>query len=232
MTDVANGAGSRLLVDVRAGDRRAERHVIQRHAAAECSSCALAVAHAASGWTDVVADVAAPHLAKTLTGRLGVVIADIANPAVPARRSALQPATARTLRACAAYPAAAYAAQALHGGARCCRPPRRVRAVHGGSRLECAPPCRHGRGGDVSDDDPETAGQGLCEIWGGYFGNNVCPVTCSMCDGWGVARAFCACMTLDDVSFGAAITGPHIHHEATACSICDISHCQLETCHR
>ena len=36
----------------------------------------------------------------------------------------------------------------------------------------------------VSDDDPETAGQGLCEIWGGYVGNNVCPVTCSMCDGW------------------------------------------------
>jgi hypothetical protein len=51
-----------------------------------------------TGQIDVVAGVAAPDLAKTLTGRLGVVIADIANPAVPARRSALQPATAWTLR--------------------------------------------------------------------------------------------------------------------------------------
>jgi hypothetical protein len=29
----------------------------------------------------------------------------------------------------------------------------------------------------VSDDDEETAGLGLCEIWGGYVGNNVCPIT-------------------------------------------------------
>jgi hypothetical protein len=38
-------------------------------------------------------------------------------------------------------------------------------------------------------------------------------------------------MTLDDVSFGAAITGPHIHQKASACSICDISHCHSDTCH-
>jgi len=101
-----------------------------------------------------------------------------------------------------------------------------------GGRLECAPPCRHGRVGDVSDDDPETAGQGLCKIWGGYVGNIICAVTCSMCDGWGAAGAFCDCMTLHDASFGVAITGRHIHQEAIACSICDISHCHSETCHR
>jgi hypothetical protein len=98
--------------------------------------------------------------------------------------------------------------------------------------LECALPCRHGRVGDVSDDDPETTGQGLCEIWGGYVGNNVSPVTCSICDGWGAPRAFYSYMTLGDVSFGPAITGPHIHQEVAACSIYDISHCHSETCHR
>jgi hypothetical protein len=98
VTDVADGAGSHLLVDVRAGDRRTEKHVTQSHVAAECSRCAPAVAHAASDWTGVVADVATLDLAETLTGRLGVVIADIANPAMRARRSALQPTTARTLR--------------------------------------------------------------------------------------------------------------------------------------
>jgi hypothetical protein len=161
VTDVADGAGSHLLVDVRAGDRRTERHVTQSHVAVECSRCAPAVAHAASDWTDVVADVAAPNLAKTLTGRLGVVIANIANPAVPARRSALQPATARTLRggrqqralpcrACAAYLAAAYASQALHGGARCCHPPHRVRAVPGWQWAHRAGSARWPPGGEYA----------------------------------------------------------------------------------
>ena len=38
-------------------------------------------------------------------------------------------------------------------------------------------------------------------------------------------------MVLDAVAFADAITGPHIHDEATECTICDISHCHSETCH-
>jgi hypothetical protein len=80
----------------------------------------------------------------------------------------------------------------------------------------------------VNDDDAETAGQGLCEIWGGYIKTNVCPTTCgSDCSGWGGGSAWCGCMVLEDedgntVDFADAIDGPHIHGDATACVICDI----------
>eukprot|EP01051_Picozoa_sp_SAG22_P031190 SAG22_NODE_12498_length_440_cov_1.214076_1_plen_130_part_10 len=72
------------------------------------------------------------------------------------------------------------------------------------------------------DADGEVAG--LCDIWGGYIANNVCPTTCeSDCSGWGAGEAFCGCLTLDNVEFSEAIGGPHIHDEATECIICDIT---------
>eukprot|EP01050_Picozoa_sp_SAG11_P024461 SAG11_NODE_5210_length_1630_cov_1.337035_1_plen_368_part_10 len=74
------------------------------------------------------------------------------------------------------------------------------------------------------DADGEVAG--LCEIWGGYIANNVCPTTCgSDCSNWGGGDAWCGCLALDDVSFvdAIAVGAAHIHDEATACVICDLS---------
>jgi hypothetical protein len=94
----------------------------------------LGFRRAASAWRTVL--IRAPRGACTAHSPPGSHRAD------PARRTHCHPATARTrcgrrqqrappYRACAAYPAAAYAAQALYGEARCCRLPRRVRAVAG-----------------------------------------------------------------------------------------------------
>jgi hypothetical protein len=141
---------------------------------------------------------AAPRMHGALTTKWPPRRPSTARPLPPGHR-------ADTVRQTAA---ACSAVQSLRGGrscwvrsAGCARRsallPSAAQGPRGG-RLECAPPRRHGRVGDVSDDDPETAGQGLCEIWGGSVGNNVCPVTCSMCDGWGAAGVFCGCMTLDD----------------------------------
>ena len=67
-----------------------------------------------------------------------------------------------------------------------------------------------------------TAGLGLCEIWGGYVGNNVCPITCSMCDGGGASGAFCGCTTLaEDATFADAIVNPD--HLNELCITCDLN---------
>ena len=65
----------------------------------------------------------------------------------------------------------------------------------------------------------------LCDIWDGYISNNVCPTTCSNdCSMWGGIGAFCGCMVLEDgVTFADAIDGPHIHDEATECTICNLA---------
>jgi hypothetical protein len=101
----------------------------------------LGFRRAASAWRTV--SIHAPRRACTAHSPPGGHRTDLA------RRAHCHPATTRTLRGgqqqhappcrvCAAYAAAGYVAQAVHGGVRCCRPPRRVRAVAGWSVLRRA----------------------------------------------------------------------------------------------